>query len=103
MGRKRELDELSTALAASVSGHQSTTFVGAEAGTGKSRLIREYLARAGTDALILKGDCIEQIDNFLPYAPFAAILRELISIRGVARVRAYLDNGANEEMAFLLP
>ncbi|EJN05554.1 AAA family ATPase [Phyllobacterium sp. YR531] len=103
VGRKRELDELSAAFAASVTGHQSTTFIGAEAGTGKSRLIREYLARAGADALILKGDCIEQLDNFLPYAPFAAILRELVSIQGVARIRTYLGNNANEEMAFLLP
>jgi predicted ATPase len=55
VGRESELDELQHHLDFAVRGKGTTVFVSGEAGTGKTRLIKEFL-NSGMRALI--GGCV---------------------------------------------
>jgi ATP/maltotriose-dependent transcriptional regulator MalT len=78
--------------------------VGGEAGVGKSRLIREFAERSrGTGARVLIGGCLELGAESLPFAPFTAVLRELVRDLGAAGVAALLPGGSGRELARLLP
>jgi predicted ATPase len=102
-GREDELAVLAAAFGAAASGSPATVLVGAEAGGGKSRLAAEFAARVRDRALVLAGGCVELMSGGLPYAPFAAALRELVRERGVAAVAALLPGHAAGELAALLP
>jgi predicted ATPase len=78
--------------------------VGGEAGVGKSRLVREFAERAGgAGARVLTGGCLELGVESLPFAPFTAVLRELVRDIGAAGVAALLPGGSGRELARLLP
>ncbi len=102
-GRESELSALAQAFADVCGGTQRTLLIGAEAGGGKSRLIREFAERVRGDALLLSGGCVEQSEAGLPYAPFTAALRELVRARGVADIGALLGAGGTSDLARLLP
>jgi ATP/maltotriose-dependent transcriptional regulator MalT len=71
---------------------------------GKSRLIREFAERSrGTGARVLIGGCLELGAESLPFAPFTAVLRELVRDLGAAGVAALLPGGSGRELARLLP
>jgi DNA-binding CsgD family transcriptional regulator len=103
VGREDELAVLAAAFGAAASGSPATVLVGAEAGGGKSRLAAEFAARVRDRALVLAGGCVELMSGGLPYAPFAAALRELVRERGAAAVAALLPGPAAGELAALLP
>ncbi|HZC42328.1 MAG TPA: AAA family ATPase, partial [Streptosporangiaceae bacterium] len=102
-GREDELAALAASFAAAAGGTPGIVLVGAEAGGGKSRLAAEFAARAGGRALVLSGGCVELSAPGLPYAPFAAALRQLVRERGATEVAALLPGPGAGELAALLP
>ncbi len=77
--------------------------VGGEAGVGKSRLIGEFLDRAQADVRVLVGGCVQISAEGLPFAPFSAVLRQLVREIGVEGVTALLPGGSPGGLARLLP
>ena len=104
VGRGEYLAELDAALARTRDGGPATLLIGGEAGVGKTRLITEFAAMAsGTGARVLAGGCLDLGADGLPFAPFAAMLRELVRDMGAAGVAALLPGRATREFARLLP
>ena len=102
-GREEDLAVLASALEDAASRVPRVVLVGAEAGGGKSRLVAEFAARAAGRAQVLAGGCVELSAAGLPYAPFTAVLRQLVRDHGVAEVAALLGGRGTGELAGLLP
>lgn len=100
VGRAAELNALRGALARVRQGGPETILLGGEAGGGKTRLITEFTHDVA--ARVLSGECLELGSDGLPYAPFAAMLRELLRELGVEQVRSLVPGGLGE-LARLLP
>jgi DNA-binding CsgD family transcriptional regulator/tetratricopeptide (TPR) repeat protein len=96
VGREPDLATLREALDRAHGGEPATVLVGGEAGVGKTRLVEEFCR--SLDARVLLGQCLELGEEGLPFAPFAAALRELCRREG----RAVLG-GREAEFARLLP
>jgi DNA-binding CsgD family transcriptional regulator len=104
VGRADQLAVLQAALGPSLRGGPSVVLIGGEAGVGKSRLVSEFAARAGAaGARVLTGGCVELGTDGLPFAPFTAVLRELVRDLGPDGVAALLPGGASRDFARLLP
>ncbi len=102
-GREGELAMLGDAFDAAADRVPGMVLVGAEAGGGKSRLAAEFTAWVAHRALVLSGGCVELTAAALPYAPFAAALRDLVRKRGTEEVVALLPGAGAGELAALLP
>ena len=102
-GRKTELAALASAFDAAADGRPGTVLVGAEAGGGKSRLASEFAENVRRRALVLAGGCVDLSAVGPPYAPFTAVLRELLHQRGGAELTALLPADSARELAWLLP
>jgi DNA-binding CsgD family transcriptional regulator len=102
-GRAPELAVLGRAFDATAAGTAGTVLIGADAGGGKSRLAGEFTATVAGRALVLAGGCVELDAGGLPYAPFTAMLRDLVRSRGVPGVASLLPRGDPGELAVLLP
>jgi tetratricopeptide (TPR) repeat protein len=81
VGRDTELDLLQreVALALELSAGRSV-FVQGTAGTGKSALVREFLARLASErpgVSIARGRCLQSFGSADPYLPFVEALRDL--------------------------
>ena len=104
VGRAEHLAALDAALDRVRTGGSSTLLIGGEAGIGKSRLVSEFAAGAGAaGARVLTGGCLDLGADGLPFAPFAAVLRELVRDLGAEGVAALLPAHATREFARLLP
>src|SRR5215472_16562149 len=104
VGRAEHLATLDAALGRVRTGGSSTLLIGGEAGIGKSRLVSEFAAGAGAaGARVLAGGCLDLGADGLPFAPFAAVLRELVRGLGADGVAALLPAHATREFARLLP
>jgi len=104
VGRSEELAVLDAALDLARAGRPSTVLVGGEAGIGKTRLVTEFAAgAAASGARLLAGGCLDLGAEGLPFAPFAAVLRELARDLGADGVAALLPAQATREFARLLP
>ncbi len=69
VGRERELKELQHCLDLAVRGKGTTVFISGEAGSGKTKLIREFLSRAKEQGITaLTGWCLS--NAAVPYFPF---------------------------------
>jgi KaiC/GvpD/RAD55 family RecA-like ATPase/tetratricopeptide (TPR) repeat protein len=69
VGRERELEELQRYLDSAVEGKGTTVFVSGEAGSGKTRLTREFLEAARKRGVgVMAGWCLS--DAQVPYFPF---------------------------------
>jgi len=69
VGREKELQELQTCLNSVIEGKGRTVFVSGEAGTGKTRLTREFLNSASRQGVaVMAGWCLS--DAAAPYFPF---------------------------------
>lgn len=78
VGRHKELDELSTALAEAERQHGALWVITGEAGVGKSSLTAEFAARAtSAGARVLWGRCRE-LQGTPPYWPWIQVLRPLL-------------------------
>jgi DNA-binding CsgD family transcriptional regulator/tetratricopeptide (TPR) repeat protein len=99
VGREADLAALRDALKRTRSAEPSTVLVGGEAGVGKTRLVEEFRRVAGSDgARVLTGQALELGEEGLPFAPFAAALRELVHADGPAVLE-----GRERDFARLLP
>ncbi|WP_236718037.1 AAA family ATPase [Actinoplanes sp. TFC3] len=96
VGRETDLAALRDALKRTRGGEFAAVLIGGEAGVGKTRLVEDFSGTAG--ARVLTGPCLELGEEGLPFAPFAAAVRELIRANGTE----VLD-GREEEFAHLLP
>jgi DNA-binding CsgD family transcriptional regulator/tetratricopeptide (TPR) repeat protein len=104
VGRADQLALLEAALGPSHRGGPSVVLVGGEAGVGKSRLMSEFTARArAAGAQVLTGGCVELGTDGLPFAPFTAVLRDLLRDRGLDGVAELLPGGVTRDFARLLP
>src|SRR4051794_11579919 len=98
VGREADLAQLRDALKRARGAEPSAVLVGGEAGVGKTRLIEEFTVTAEADgAQVLTGQSLELGEEGLPYAPFAAALREL------AHRDASVFEGREHDFARLLP
>ncbi|WP_255408519.1 helix-turn-helix transcriptional regulator [Plantactinospora sp. KBS50] len=99
VGRDADLDALRAAQRRTRAGLPGVVLLGGEAGVGKSRLADEFGRVAAADgAQVLVGQCLELGEEGLPFAPFAAAVREALRRHGPA----VLD-GREAEFARLLP
>ncbi|MGX5695985.1 ATP-binding protein, partial [Agromyces soli] len=111
IGRDAELAWLGELLDEARAGMPRTVVIGGEAGIGKSRLIREFSARArgeggggagapGT-ARVLFGQCVDLGTVAAPYAPIKAALRTLVADVGAERVLDVVGPGRAAFVALL--
>ncbi|MDQ0365992.1 helix-turn-helix transcriptional regulator [Catenuloplanes indicus] len=99
VGRDADLAALSDALERARGGETAVMLIGGEAGVGKTRLCEEFGARAAGDGVqLLTGQCLELGEEGLPFAPFAAVLREVLRRGGTP-----LFAGHEREFGVLLP
>jgi DNA-binding NarL/FixJ family response regulator len=104
VGRIQHLALLDDALAAASKGEGAAVLIGGEAGVGKSRLVSEFASRAASrSGRVLIGGCMELGSVGLPFAPFTAVLRQLVRDLGAAGVSELLPGQASRELARLLP
>jgi DNA-binding CsgD family transcriptional regulator/tetratricopeptide (TPR) repeat protein len=100
-----ELQELELALREAAGSSPVVVLLGGESGVGKTRLVREFERRAsdleGFDALVLRGEAVEEADGELPYAPLIGALRPLVRARHPALET--LGRGSRAQLAALLP
>jgi ATP/maltotriose-dependent transcriptional regulator MalT len=112
VGRQGELAELELAFSDAAAGRPGVILLGGDSGVGKTRLTAELEAAlsgaSGRDgerlppgALLLRGECLEQGDGELPYAPLIGALRPLV--RAKDPVLDQLSPGARTHLAQLLP
>src|SRR4029077_18993643 len=109
------LAALDAALRRAQDGGPAAVLIGGEAGIGKSRLIGEFAAGAGAaggalaagagtrGARVRAGGGLDLGADGLPFAPFAAMLRELVRSIGADGVAGLLPGPAPREFARLLP
>ncbi len=102
VGRAGELAELDRALREAAGEWPVVVLLGGESGVGKTRLVREFERRSSDeDALVLRGEAVEEADGELPYAPLIGALRPLVRSRHPAL--AALGRGSRAQLAALLP
>src|SRR3954468_3433894 len=99
VGRDADLAALRDALKRARGAEPAAALVGGEAGIGKTRLVEEFTRLAAAEgAWVLTGQCLELGEEGLPFAPFAAALRELLRTDGPA-----VFGGQERQFARLLP
>jgi DNA-binding CsgD family transcriptional regulator len=104
VGRGEQLAALEEALGAAHRGEPAAILLGGETGVGKTRLVAEFAGRvAAGGGRALTGGCLELGAAGLPFAPFTAVLRQLVLDLGAERVRAMLAGPTRTELGRLLP
>jgi DNA-binding CsgD family transcriptional regulator/tetratricopeptide (TPR) repeat protein len=100
VGRQSQLAELELAYREALEGRPRLLLIAGDSGVGKTRLLSE--ARNALDgARVLLGQCVEQGELELPYAPLLGALRPLA--RGQDPVFAELNPSSRGHLAPLLP
>jgi DNA-binding CsgD family transcriptional regulator len=103
VGREADLTVLGDAFDRVTDGSAATVLVGGEAGIGKTRLVQEFAARVADRGRVLAGSCVERGADGLPFAPFTAALRGLVTSLGPARVAQLLPSRRLGELPRVLP
>src|SRR5215210_3676273 len=94
-GRARELALLRTLIPDGETESVRFALVGGEAGSGKSRLVREFAHEAAAaGALVLYGACDSVVQR--PYGPFVEALDQLVRSTDPETLRTDLGAGAGE-------
>jgi len=101
VGRAGELAELERSSNEAAEQRPVVVLLGGESGVGKTRLVREFEERMADDALVLRGEAVEEADGELPYAPLIGALRPLVRARNPAFDA--LGRGTRAQLAALLP
>jgi DNA-binding CsgD family transcriptional regulator/tetratricopeptide (TPR) repeat protein len=100
VGRESQLAEVQLAYREASEGTPRLLLIAGDSGVGKTRLLSE--ARGTLDgAQVLLGQCLEQGELELPYAPLLGALRPLV--REQDPVLAELSPGSRSHLATLLP
>ncbi len=101
VGRSAELERLRTLMPRAEGEGRRVVLVGGEAGSGKSRLVREFAVEAIDDgALVLCGTCDAAVRT--PYGPFVEALDQLARALDADELRTALGT-AGGELTRLLP
>jgi DNA-binding CsgD family transcriptional regulator len=101
VGRSSELGTLRTLLPSADREGRRVVLLAGEAGSGKSRLVREFAAEAArSGALVLAGACDAAVRT--PYRPFVEALDQLVRSIDPGELGAALG-GAGGELSRLLP
>ena len=101
VGRTGELERLRMLMPCAEGEGRRVVLVGGEAGSGKSRLVREFAVEAARDgALVLCGACDAVVRT--PYGPFVEALDQLTRSIDPTELRAVLGTGGGE-VTRLLP
>jgi predicted ATPase len=96
VGREAEGAVLAWGRGGARAGRPVAVMVSGEAGVGKSRLMREFTARAGAEgARVWTGRCLPLADGLAPYGPWVEMLREIASDVGPARLRELAEQSAD--------
>src|SRR6202035_3333173 len=104
VGRDEQMAALDAALDSVRQGGPAAVLLGGEAGVGKSRLVSEFgQAATAAGARVLTGGCLELGTDGLPFAPFTAVLRDLVHELGADAVAAMLPGRTTRGLARLLP
>jgi DNA-binding CsgD family transcriptional regulator len=104
VGRDEQMAALEAAFGSVRQGGPSAVLLGGEAGAGKSRLVGEFgTAAAAAGARVLTGGCLQLGTDGLPYAPFTAVLRDLVHEMGADAVATMLPGRTARGLARLLP
>src|SRR5205807_9401350 len=99
-----QMTALEAALGRVRQGGPPAVLLGGHAGVGKSRLVGEFGRTAvAAGARVLTGGCLELGTDGLPFAPFTAVLRELVHEMGADALAAMLPGRTTRELARLLP
>ena len=101
VGRVGELSELEASLREAADRRPALVLLGGESGIGKTRLVREFEQRHADDAIVLRGEAVEQGDAELPYAPLLGALRPLV--RACHPALKQLGSGSRSQLAALVP
>jgi DNA-binding CsgD family transcriptional regulator/tetratricopeptide (TPR) repeat protein len=103
IGRREEMASLAALLGQAQAREPIFALIGGEAGVGKTRLVREFSARAAEEGfLVLTGQCVELGAEGLPLAPLVDALRSLA--RGLPpETLAGVLGSARAGLARLLP
>ena len=101
VGRVGELSELEASLREAADRRPALVLLGGESGVGKTRLVREFEQRHADDAIVLRGEAVEQGDAELPYAPLLGALRPLV--RACHPALEQLGRGSRSQLAALVP
>jgi predicted ATPase len=89
VGRAAELEKLRMLLPTAEGEGRRVVLLGGEAGSGKSRLVREFAAEAaGSGALVLHGACDAVVHA--PYGPFSQALERLAAVLDEHELRTAL-------------
>ena len=88
---EQQTGQLRSAFGRVQDGSPATVLVGGEAGVGKTRPVAEFTAALpGPGARVLAGGCLELGADGLLFAPFTAVLRDLVRDLGAeARARLF--------------
>jgi DNA-binding NarL/FixJ family response regulator/tetratricopeptide (TPR) repeat protein len=100
VGRQSQLAELELCFRAATDGSPSLVLIGGDSGIGKTRLLDEASCRFA-EALVLRGESLEQGELELPYAPLLGALRPLVREKHPAF--ADLSRSGASNLARLLP
>ena len=103
IGREAEMSVLAEAFDEAGRGRQRTVLVGAEAGGGKSRLVRDFCEQVRNQSCVLVGWCVEQGEPGLSFAPFVSMVREIVRSRGSAGVVELVGRENARELGRLIP
>ena len=104
VGRDEQMAALGAAFESVRQGGPSAVLLGGEAGVGKSRLVGEFgQVAAAAGARVLTGGCLELGTDGLPFAPFTAVLRDLVHELGADAVASMLPGRTTRGLARLLP
>jgi DNA-binding CsgD family transcriptional regulator/tetratricopeptide (TPR) repeat protein len=101
VGRAAELETLRALMPMADGEGRRVVLLGGEAGSGKSRLVREFAREAaGAGALVLYGACDAVVRT--PYGPFVEALDHLARVIDPVELRVALGTGGGE-LTRLLP
>ena len=102
VGRERELEELRFLLDSAIEGKGSTVFVSGEAGSGKTRLVNEFLSIVKEKEIaLLSGWCLS--DVAVPYFPFMEAFNAYYSAQNTEEKQSELvESEGSEIKAWLL-
>ena len=102
VGRRLELDELTSALEAALAGHGRVVMLAGEPGIGKTRTAQELAKIAeARGALVLRGRCYEDA-GAPPYWPWVQAIRSYAESRTAGQLTAGMGPGA-ADIAEIVP